>query len=563
MGKKKQNHSVKIILISTGIFQEYIVYNIEQLLLLNYEVIVLTEKKYFTQLNKYPSISKFDTSLLCNNFNKNCIGTKLNSNRKGGFWHNCSKRLFILYEFMKIYNIENCIHIENDVLLYTKFYSNQFTKNKIYLTMDCPNRCIPGIIYIPQYKLLEKLINNYNYSRNDMFNMAKFFQNNRNICETFPIINMNKRYNSLTIYNSNFNKFNSIFDAAAIGQYVGGIDPNNNDGDTVGFINETCCIKYNNYKFEWVKKGQFYYPYIIVYDKYIPINNLHIHSKKLSNFLINNPIENKFITKKKMIFITGEKIQFLCDHFIGYHRDFIYNPNVLKNYKHKCLSLEHIKKPFNNSKNIFLYTHILLKNKNLDELISKLNFFKNPFILILHNSDAVFNDTHLILFDKIPLLKAIYTQNINTHHKNVIPLPIGLPNSQWNHGNLKKFRKVYNLNIKKTRDIFFNFNIKTSECRIDCFKSISGLGIKWVNNEKYYNYLKNLKKYKFCICPEGNGIDTHRFWECLYLDVIPICKKNILVEYYSKYFPIIILNKWGELDLKQLLKNYKKKKIQS
>ena len=63
-------------------------------------------------------------------------------------------------------------------------------------------------------------------------------------------------------------------------------------------------------------------------------------------------------------------------------------------------------------------------------------------------------------------------------------------------------------------------------------------------------------------CPEGNGIDTHRFWECIYLDVIPICKKNILVQYYSQYFKIIIIEDWDDLDISQLPKepNYKHNK---
>ena len=33
------------------------------------------------------------------------------------------------------------------------------------------------------------------------------------------------------------------------------------------------------------------------------------------------------------------------------------------------------------------------------------------------------------------------------------------------------------------------------------------------------------------------------------MNVIPICKRNILVDYYSKYFPIILLNEWTELDI--------------
>ena len=83
----------------------------------------------------------------------------------------------------------------------------------------------------------------------------------------------------------NFNKFKFIFDAAAIGQYLGGVDRRNNPNNTIGFINETCIIKYNSYKFEFLDKENIKKPFINVNDKFIPIFNLHIHSKDLDKFV--------------------------------------------------------------------------------------------------------------------------------------------------------------------------------------------------------------------------------------------------------------------------------------
>ena len=60
------------------------------------------------------------------------------------------------------------------------------------------------------------------------------------------------------MYNENFQEFNSIFDAAAIGQYLGGVDPRNSPGDTRGFVNETCVVNYDKYEFTWIKKENFY-----------------------------------------------------------------------------------------------------------------------------------------------------------------------------------------------------------------------------------------------------------------------------------------------------------------
>ena len=56
---------------------------------------------------------------------------------------------------MKKYNRQKCLHIENDVLLYQQLDN---ISDHIYLTMDSEQRCIPGVVYIPEYKLLQDLI---------------------------------------------------------------------------------------------------------------------------------------------------------------------------------------------------------------------------------------------------------------------------------------------------------------------------------------------------------------------------------------------------------------------
>lgn len=255
-----------------------------------------------------------------------------------------------------------------------------------------------------------------------------------------------------------------------------------------------------------------------------------------------------------MNFITGEKIQFLCDHFVGKKKDFKFNPKV-KNYEEKFIYLNH-NKSINNKSLVFCYSH-LLKNKN--ELINTLNMLKNKFCLVFHNSDQNMNERDLILFKELPLLQRIYTQNMNVNHKNVIPLPIGLANSMWSHGNLDIFREIYNMNIEKTKNIYYFFSIKTNErIRKVCYDKVKDKNLKWGNKLSFKEYLIELKKHKYSICPEGNGIDTHRFWECLYMNVIPICLKNKLVEYYSRYFPIVLLDDWSDLDPKTLEKNCSK-----
>ena len=270
-----------------------------------------------------------------------------------------------------------------------------------------------------------------------------------------------------------------------------------------------------------------------------------------------------------MDIVTGEKLQILSDYYIGSLGDFRFCRSQRYKEKNKTIDInddniinEFINKININKKNIliFVYTHII--HNNLSKLMDILLRLNIKFNLVLHNSDHSFNENHLVLFN-IKNLNKIFTQNIDvTPNNNLIPLPIGMANSQWKHGCLRCMEKVLNRlnNIQKTELFYFNFNIKTnSKKRLECYNKImkSKYKIKNIENMEYTNYLKNLAKYKYAICPEGNGLDTHRFWECLYLKVVPICKRNQITIYFSNFFPLRLVNDWSEIDNFNIFKWYK------
>jgi hypothetical protein len=151
--------------------------------------------------------------------------------------------------------------------------------------------------------------------------------------------------------------------------------------------------------------------------------------------------------------------------------------------------------------------------------------------------------------------------NLFIVNKKLVPIPIGIANSMWGHGNLSIWKLILNktnLSINtKPNNIYMNFTVNTNFIKRQlCLNIMLTYNIPNVPNTNYYNYLNLLSTYKFAICPEGNGIDTHRFWECLYLKTIPICLKNTVTLYYSKLFPIILLDKWDDLNLDNLNDNF-------
>jgi hypothetical protein len=270
---------MKIILVTIGNYQEYILDNIKQLLLFNnHDITVITNKEYFDYFHEY-NITLIDCNELSDyHFNDN---SHLDKQFRNGFWHYCSLRLFYVYSYIKQYQLSKCIHLENDVLTYVDFDTLTFKENKIYATFDCDHRVIPGIVYIPNDIAFEPIISQYNTTLNDMENLARFDESVILPLPIFPNINEINKLNKL------YDEFNMIFDGAAMGQYLGGIDPRNDSNDTIGFVNETCVIKYNAYEFEWVKLDDLLIPYLVIESNKYRICNLHIHCKQLNKFISN------------------------------------------------------------------------------------------------------------------------------------------------------------------------------------------------------------------------------------------------------------------------------------
>ena len=265
--------------------QEYIFDNIQHLKNHNNnDITVITDKK-FNSLFENININIINIEDLIPDYIN--MSSKLNNAYRNGFWELTSYRFKAIYEYMKQYNIINIIHIENDVVIYKNVDTIPFHNiNKLLLTMDSENRCIPGLMFIPTANILKKCLDIFNPNLNDMQNFSNCYYNLSDYIDTLPIFIENNENNITKMITKNFKYYNCIFDAAAIGQYLGGVDPRNMSGDTKGFVNETCVINYSKYTFIWKKENNKKIPYIIINNIEYPIVNLHIHCKDLKSFTL-------------------------------------------------------------------------------------------------------------------------------------------------------------------------------------------------------------------------------------------------------------------------------------
>ena len=108
-----------------------------------------------------------------------------------------------------------------------------------------------------------------------------FYKENKDFFDFLPIHWIDETKPSISW--ENYELYDSIFDAAAIGVFLFGNDLIHTNGKLVkGKHNKWSKINYTKYKFIWEKDDEGRKrPYVIHNGKNILINNLHIHSKQL------------------------------------------------------------------------------------------------------------------------------------------------------------------------------------------------------------------------------------------------------------------------------------------
>lgn len=533
-------------------FQSYVLDNIENCKRFgNDRITVLTDAKFSHHFDNICQVVTVES--LVQNYEEFANG--LQSTFWNGFYELTSYRFFVLCQYTLQHNREHVVHLENDVMIFQDF--NEFSfhdMNKILITMDNNERCIPGIVYIPHAESLKTCYDLFDSNQSDMYNWAKCYYQLRdaNIIDTLPIFVESHAHCENKILTNAFSFYNGIFDGAAIGQFLGGIDPRNNPEDDPknkeGVVSVDCLVDYSKWDIIWKQSPRFFYeePYIVIDGREIKIFNLHVHCKDLKKFLR----EPKLPT-----IISGERIQAFCDFYIGTHEQIHANPLFREDQhkKHKYIHEPIDFKGETSIQSIFCFTNIL--HSHFDALERALQTIETPFKLYFHNSDCGFLVQHKSLFS-ITNLQGIFTQNLETAPTDKLkPLPIGIANSMYAHGNLNTWEKMLRGPcIKKTEKVYSQFSIDTNVMkRNKCLDIITSKGIPTQPSCHYFDYLNFLSTFEFAICPEGNGIDTHRFWECLYLKTVPICLKNPVTEYYSQFFPIVLLESWDELDITQLV----------
>ncbi len=127
----------------------------------------------------------------------------------------------------------------------------------------------------------------------------------------------------------------------------------------------------------------------------------------------------------------------------------------------------------------------------------------------------------LSTFDKVPQnIHRWYVCNLGVQPNRMKFLPFGI-----NTNTFTLTEELYN--NKKDKLLYCNFQPNTIERN---FYKQQFSNVSWATyreNLPHNEYLDDMSRHKFTLCPAGNGFDSFRIYEALYVGSIPILERSV------------------------------------
>jgi hypothetical protein len=233
---------------------------------------------------------------------------------RDGFWSRTTERFFLLESAMAQLRLGNVVHLENDVMLYADLDEMSPALGRLYpgiaATFDNDERGVPGFVFIADLAAISRLtafiiarfhaLNRPATAQrwahvNDMWLLGQFRGEGRVAVDHLPIVTpdypgtLRSRLGHVpadpSCYSRHFGELKAVFDAASLGQYLGGVDPRNVPQPTVGFINESCVFDPRRSGIRMLRdEAGRKVPRIETASGLHRVANLHIHCKATAAF---------------------------------------------------------------------------------------------------------------------------------------------------------------------------------------------------------------------------------------------------------------------------------------
>lgn len=197
---------------------------------------------------------------------------------------------------------------------------------------------------------------------------------------------------------------------------------------------------------------------------------------------------------------------------------------------------------------------IYCKTDYIYDLFHELENVKKDIKIITSQSDYEINEN---IFKKKPkCIKKWFAINVNYEHRDLIPIPLGTGTSFPKEHLL--FDEIEDTNKEKENLLYINHRSETN------FAERGKIYEKFRNNPwctideptlQLEQFKEKVKRHNYVLCPRGNGFDTHRMWECLYIGTIPVVRKHITHKNLDD-LPILFVENYEDINENLLLTSY-------
>jgi hypothetical protein len=229
-------------------------------------------------------------------------------------------------------------------------------------------------------------------------------------------------------------------------------------------------------------------------------------------------------------FISGDAFRHLADHSIA-----------------TCEDLLSISDP-----------KVLFMSSELHEHIPRvLDSFPSLQVLIVGNGDTNFS-REVFMGNNLQL---VLCQNLlGSNFDGLRFIPIGLENRRLGKSGLQRYFQHHSHEQLSTRifKVLIPPMSPTNSLRekID----LDSYGFTKSNFDMFgvylpvKSYFQLVRKYRFILCLEGNGFDTHRLWEALYLECFPVVLNSPWSQELKELgMPILVVDKLSDITVEVLL----------
>ena len=236
--------------------------------------------------------------------------------KKRGFWRFATERFFLIEECMTAFDLSAVLHLESDNVIFFDVESVAATLKRLYAGLAAPflndDLCVPGVVYVGDRSVLADL-NAYIAARvaeeaaamhrwyrplflarvrmgiklHDMNLLADFRKQGGDRLHLLPMVPPGYRAGSGgkamdcgLPYSEGYDALQMIFDGAAFGQYLYGLDPNHHDAEgTVGMVNPQSCVRATDFGFDGFDVVDSA-PHLTYDGGRVRLASLHNHSKR-------------------------------------------------------------------------------------------------------------------------------------------------------------------------------------------------------------------------------------------------------------------------------------------